>query len=207
METDALPVLMKTKIFKRNGMRVYYPVVYGLPSATVQQQINQTIVDTVDMLMSEQYEQQGFDHFDEVIGLYEVKTNERKILSLSFTNYAIAKQAAHGLTIMASQTFNVETGQIYSLADLFIEDSNYIEVLSRHVQAQIDKREIPLLEPFTGIRSDQDFYLADKSIVLYFQPYEITAGYYGFPMFPISVYALETIINPDGPLNSLATNS
>src|SRR5699024_1432485 len=130
-------------------------------------------------------------HFAEMLGTYEVKTNERNILSISFSNYAIFPQAAHGLTLMKSLTINTETGEVYNLNDLFKESSNYVDVLSSIIANQIMERDIQVLEPFTTIRPDQDFYIADKSLVIYFQLYELTAYVYGFPMFPISVYDLE----------------
>src|SRR5690625_7638876 len=39
------------------------------------------------------------DAFTEMIGTFEIKTNERNVLSLTLTNYAIAYHYAHGLTL------------------------------------------------------------------------------------------------------------
>ncbi|WP_368073024.1 RsiV family protein [Virgibacillus salinus] len=57
------------------------------------------------------------------------------------------------------------------------------------------------------MQPDQDFYIADKALVIYFQLYEITPYVFGFPMFPISVYAIKDIINEDGPLGRMAENN
>lgn len=207
MLNQALPVMIQTRIIDQNGMLIYYPQVYGLANDKIQKKINQEIFAAVNYLMEQQHELQDFNYFNEIIGLYEIKTNERNILSISFTNYAISEHAAHGLTIMKSLTFNVQTGKTYSLAELFKPNSNYVEVFSNLISKQIKARDIPLLEPFTKIQADQDFYIADKSLVIYFQAYEITAGYLGFPMFPISVYTLENIIKETGPLGIMATNN
>lgn len=68
-------------------------------------------------------------------------------------------------------------------------------------------RNIQLLEDIKGIRDNQDFYIADKSIIVYFQLYEITPYVFGFPMFPISVYELVDIIDENGILGRLASPS
>src|SRR5690625_4358036 len=191
MPAGNLPVSIKTMVIKREGMTIYYPQVILMRDVGVQKKINQTIFQRVQYLIKQQHIQQDAEEFVEVIGTFEIKTNERNLLSLSLSNYAYAPLHAHGLTLMKSLTFDSMTGRLYSLQDLFRPDSDYIEVLNG----------------FATISSDQDFYLADKSLVLYFQLYEITAYYFGFPMFPISVYEIEDILAEDGPLARLVTNN
>ncbi|GAB3044118.1 DUF3298 and DUF4163 domain-containing protein [Virgibacillus ainsalahensis] len=207
MVTSTLPVTIQTMVIKQQGTTIYYPSVVGLQDQHVQQRINQTIVQLMQFLVHQQYEQQGANTFTEMIGTFEIKTNERNILSLTLTNYAIAYHYAHGLTLMKSLTFDTQTGGNYTLQDLFRPGSNYTDVLSRIVQKQIKARDIQLLGDFPGISPNQDFYIADKALVLYFQTYEITPGYVGLPMFPISVYELQDIIDENGPLGRMAANS
>lgn len=207
MSPQALPVMIRTQVIQQNEKMIYFPEVIGLNNLSVQHKVNQEIYHLVQTLIREQYEQQDTNVFAEMIGTYEIKTNERNILSLSLSNYAIFPQAAHGLTFMKSLTFNMKTGKSYTLQELFKPNSNYVEFLSEIIQKQIKERNIPLLEPFTTIRPDQDFYIADKALVIYFQLYEITPYYYGLPMFPISVFDLVDILDDDGPLGVMATNS
>lgn len=202
-----LPVSIQTMVIEQQGMTIYYPQVIGLQNENVQQSINQTIVQLMQYLIQQQYQQQSADHFTEMLSTFEIKTNERNILSLSLTNYAFAYQHAHGLTLMKSLTFDTETGKQYKLKDLFKPDSNYVDVLSSIVQKQINHRDLQLLDKFSHISPDQDFYIADKSLVLYFQLYQITPYYIGFPMFPISVFELQDIIDENGPLGKMAENN
>lgn len=207
MATQTLPVSIQTMVIKQQGSTIYYPQVVGLQNTNVQQSINQSIFQLVQFLVQQQYQQQGADAFMEMIGSFEIKTNERNILSLSLSNYAFAYQHANGLTIMRSLTFDTDTGRSYNLKDLFKPGSNYVDVLSQIVQKQISERNIHLLGKFPGISPDQYFYIADKALVLYFQPIEITAHYFGFPMFPISVYEIQDIIDENGPLGRMAVNN
>lgn len=181
---------------------IEYPMVRDLESPIVQHRINRAIVSQVDALMREQ----GYykDQKTEMLGWYEVKTNERGILSLTIGNYAFTYPSAHGLTIVKALTFNVKTGESYELKDLFKPGSDYVKVLSDIVAQQIKDRQIDFLDEFKGIAPDQDFYIADKSLVLFFQLYEITPYYMGLQYFPISVYQLQDIITEDGPLGIMA---
>jgi len=195
--------MIQTMVIKQQGTTIYYPQVTGLQNQHVQQKINQTIAQLMRFLVQQQHEQQDADAFTEMIGTFEIKTNERNVLSLTLTNYAIAYHYAHGLTLKKSLTFDTQDGKSYTLQELFRSGSNYTDVLSKLVQKQIKARDIPLIGDFPGISPNQDFYIADKALVLYFQAYGITPGYIGIPMFPISVYELQDIIDENGPLGRM----
>lgn len=184
-----------------------YPFAAGLRNPAVQNIINCRIINTVNELIYEQTGkllEQGYKSPQMTIqGWYELKTNQRGVLSLSLGNYTIAYPAAHGLTIIKSLTFDINTGKEYTLGELFKPGSNYVGILSEIIEKQIKEREIPLLGEFKGIRPDQDYYIADKALVIYFQLYEITAYAFGFPMFPISVYEIQDIIKEYSPLSAM----
>jgi hypothetical protein len=192
-----LPVNISTVRVSRPKLRVYYPQVKGLKDKGVQDRINKKIYKETDKLIKEQgyYE----NPLTEVTGYYEIKTNQRNVLSLSLINYAFSG-GAHGLTLIRSLTFDIDTGKEYQLSELFKAGSNYRQRLSEIIREQIKEREIPLLGEFEGIRADQDYYIADKSLVIYFALYEIAPYVYGLPHFPISIYEIEDIIAEGSPL-------
>lgn len=206
MATEALPVPILTMTMQYGRTTIHYPQVMGLMETSVQQSINKAIYEKVQALIQEQEEQQNTESFGEMIGTFEIKTNERHVLSLTLTNYAIPYQAANGLTLIKGMTFDTTKGKKYTLSELFKKGSDYTEIPSRLVEEQINARNIPVLEEFTGIKPDQDYYIADKALVLFFQELEITPHYIGSPMFPISVFALEDIFTESGPLGRMATN-
>lgn len=179
---------------------VYYPYVLGLKNRSVEILINSSIVSTLNKILVEL----GYHDSNllEMVGEFEIKTNERGILSLSLTVYSFTG-GAHGMTIVKSLTFDVATGKQYELKDLFKDDSQYVKILSNIIAIKIKDWETLLLDKFTQIRSDQDFYLADHSLVIYFQLYEITPYVAGFPYFPIPILDIQDIIKPDGPLERL----
>ena len=200
MMDKKFPVCISTMKLVMPRLEVYYPVVSGLHNLNVQRKINNNILSLAYQMIKDQgyYENPQTT----MTGYYEIKTNERGILSLSLTNYAFSG-GAHGMTIMKSLTFNIETGKMYSLGDLFKSGSDYVNVLSEIIKKQIKERDIPTIEEFDQIRPNQDFYIADKAVVVYFQLYELAPYVYGFPQFPISVYEIQDIIKEDGPLGEM----
>lgn len=205
------PVIVHTRKLPvpNANINISYPVVSGTNTAA-QQKINNEILRLVHSLMDEQVGkliQQGYHEIDiSVTGLYELKNNQRGILSLTISNYTMASPAAHGLTIIKALTFDTETGKSYSLSEQFKPSSNYVMLLSNIIKEQIKERDIPLINDFTSIKPDQDYYIADKSLVIFFQLYDLTPYVYGFPMFPISVYSIEGDIRDGSPLSRMDTN-
>ncbi len=198
-----LPVSIVTKKLPHSlpKVNVYYPVVVHLPNANVQSKINHTIVKTLNEILLEI----GFHdaNLRELIAYYELKTNQRGLLSLNLIAYSFTG-GAHGMTIIKSLTFDTKTGKQYELNELFKPGSDYVKILSDIIRQRIKDWNIDLLDPpFKEIRSDQDFYIADTTLVIYFQQYEITPGVWGFPYFPIPILDLADIIEPDGPLNRM----
>ena len=159
--------------------------------------MNKAIAAANQQLLKEQ----GFPSKDiqQMDGTFEIKTNQRGVLSLSLLNYVFTG-GAHGNTLQKSLTFDADTGRSYKLGELFKQDSNYEARLNAIIQAQIKARQLPLLVDYPGITADQDFYIADKSLVIYFPLYAIVPYAWGFPYFPISVYEIQDIIDEAGPL-------
>ncbi|MFS0722296.1 DUF3298 and DUF4163 domain-containing protein [Paenibacillus sp. 1P07SE] len=184
-------------------IEIWLPVVQGLPDHAARNRINEAIRTAAGALAAEQGSLE--DPRSEMLGWFEVKTNEKGVLSLSLFNYAYTG-GAHGLTLQRSLTFLTHTGDLYTLPQLFKPGSDYVRQLSTMIKAQIEARQVPVLQPFERIRPDQDFYIADRSLVIYFQIYELTPYVYGFPYFPISAYALQDIIAEEGPLGPMVVN-
>ena len=197
-----LPVSIRTKMLPHASteVKVYYPVVFNLPNHGIQQKINQAIVTTLNKILIEQsyYE----TSLVELLAYYELKTNQRGILSLNLIVYSFTG-GAHGMTIIKSLTFDTKTGKQYTLKELFKPEADYEKELSSIINKKIVDWNIQLLGKFEGIRSDQDFYIADTVLVIYFQLYEITPYVWGFPYFPIPILDIADIIQPDGPLDRM----
>lgn len=65
----------------------------------------------------------------DITGTYELKNNDKGVLSITLENYAFAGDA-HGNTIVKALNFDIMTGHIYTLPELFKPNSNYIKRIS-----------------------------------------------------------------------------
>lgn len=205
MTQNQLPATVLTRTVTGSSRRIYYPQLAGLANQQAERQINRILFQTVQGLIRDQQNVQ-VPGDTQMQGSYEIKNNQRGIFSVTLSNYAYTPQMAHGMSFLGSVTANVNTGTIYTLRSLFKPGSNYVNVISTNIKQQIKQRQIPTLQEFSAISPEQDFYVADKALVIYFQLYEITPYYVGFPMFPISVYELAPILDENGPLGILAAN-
>ncbi|MTI53483.1 DUF3298 and DUF4163 domain-containing protein [Geosporobacter ferrireducens] len=201
---NPVQIITQRMVSSDQRLNIEYPVIVGMVDTAVQHQMNIAIRRLVNKIIIDQGYYQNYQ--TSVEGWYEIKNNQRGILSLNIINFAYTQGAAHGLTVIKSLTFDIQTGKVYTLEDLFKPGSDYVKVLSAIIRRQIKDRDIFLLDDFKDISSDQDFYIADKCLVIYYQLYELTAYAFGFPMFPISVYEIQDIIREDGPLGVMAVN-
>lgn len=200
MDIYDYPVDIENLNLEMPKLKINYPQVFGLENIFIQDKINQDILETIYNMITGQgyYENQD----TEITGTWELKNNNKGILSLTLINYAYSG-GAHGLTIVKGLTFNVKIGLKYELRDLFKKDSDYVSKLSNIIKKQIQERDISVLGEFENIKKDQDFYIADKCLNIFFKLYEITAYVYGIPYFLISVYEIKDIILDDGPFEKM----
>ena len=195
----SVPVLITTRQLPNpsHSISIVYPEVHLPHLPVVQHSLNTQIRNELNQLLIEQ------NYYDpnlvELIVYFEIKTNERNMLSLTLIAYSFTG-GAHGMTVVKAMTFETQTGKRVSLYDL-LGSQDFEKPLSDRIRTKIDEWGVELLDPpFTEIRRDQDFYLADTSLVIYFQLYEITPYVWGFPYFPIALKDIEHLIPAESPL-------
>lgn len=107
---NTFPVSIKTiKISSESDKTVSYPQVIGMQNQEWERSINQTIAYQTQQLINEQVGNIPTT-VEEMIGSYEVKNNQRQVLSLSLSNYTYHYHAAHGMTYIKSLTFDLKKG-------------------------------------------------------------------------------------------------
>ena len=83
----------------------------------------------------------------------------------------------------------------YSLEDFFKKDSKYKKIINNYIKDYIKQRNIDTVREFNGIEAEQEFYITDAEIVIYFQPYVYTVRTYGPLIIPIPFEKIEKSIN------------
>ncbi|WP_240375852.1 RsiV family protein [Bacillus piscicola] len=196
-----LPVQVQTHAVTTSNISVFFPYLL-LYHPSTQQKLNNVIHQKVNSLFQELNDMGYYEPgVTELIGNYEIKNNQQGIVSFTFSLFANKPGLAHPVELMNSLTANVNTGEVYQLHELFKPGSNANERINTLIEAQIKERQIPVLEEFPGISANQKFYVADQVLVVYFDKYEITPGYVGFPTFPIPIYQLEDLLREDNPFS------
>jgi len=185
---------------------LYYPEVSGLADPQVQTAINdlfrslaegaeatgvQNAADLAPVLL--QYPDmpgQCETYFD-----YQIKYNQKNRISVVFQNYQYAG-GAHGSTVQTAYTLNLQNGQQFALQDLFRDGADYRSAISNVVRDQLAARDLTnaLFQPFSQIRADQDYYLSNNGLVVFFQQYEILPYAAGIQEFTVDYQALHDLL-------------
>ncbi|MFL0252455.1 DUF3298 domain-containing protein [Clostridium neuense] len=182
---------------------IEYPFIQNDNSDKVISKINNNIIDEVSKLFRSQVLLPEEVDFNEIFGTYEIMLNNDDILSILFSMYTYVNKAAHGVTAYSSLTVNTKTGQLYSFNDLFNPKMNYIPIINEISKQYIKDNNIPLINEYNGITKDQQFYLTEDKLVIYYQPYEYTPGYYGIFKIEIPYDKIKNLITPLSPISKL----
>ncbi len=186
---------------KTLSIDVQYPKFTGLEQS-VEQQLNAYFAERIEIPKAHAYvaerqnSQEIFYRPTQLFCNYLVQYNRNGMLSLTLDDY-LYTGGAHGGTIRSGYTFELESGRLRELKDIFAPDTDYVTLLSTHIAEQIRHQDMLTLIEFTSIRPDQDFYLSGDSLVIYFQQYELMPYAYGFPEFRIKLSSLRSWLHPE----------
>jgi hypothetical protein len=198
MQTEK--ALVKERYLTKPRINIRYPFFYGIDDWFVESKINQVIFKELLSILDEQ----NYECSDkEFLGTFQLKVNQKSIVSLILKVFSFSRGTTDEITVMRSLTFNLKTGKKYNLEELFKPVYLYKQQLSNYIQQDIHKNNIPLLEPFKSIKEKQGYYLTPSYLVIYFQQYEYIPKASGFLKIPISYYNIEEMINKDSAIGLL----
>lgn len=195
-----LPSLIQTHHLVSATVDFYYPQIACMENPIIERKINKEIYN---LLLSMIPELTQLDITTYITGYYEIKTNERGILSFILTGMG-EFHGAHPINVIRGMNIDTVTGKVYELKELFRPDSNYVMKLTAIGYEQLKKQGTALYDGrFKEIRTDQDYYIADKNLIIFFQQYEIGPRQSGFPYFSVPIYDIEDLIKENGILERL----
>lgn len=197
-EINKLEIIEKSieEITDKYEVKVKYPMLQGGEKEVIDK-INKVIADyTLDWIndikllgeeYSKEYKKSGNEMPKmEAYSLFE-SFHTDELISLPVTYYQYTG-GAHGLTTKVAYNYNLKTGKILKLKDLFKEGFDYKSIIDKKVREDIEKEKDIYFENgalFKGISENQAYYLNRDSIIVYFQQYEIAPYSSGIREFKI----------------------
>jgi hypothetical protein len=123
----------------------------------------------------------------EIYSRYTVSKDNDKLISL-YNDYYEYLGGAHGMTTRTSYTIDKDKESLLTLKDLFVKGYDYKDIINREIRAEINKNPQNYFDSgsvFKGISENQNFYIEDDNLVIYYQLYDIAPYVFGIPEFKI----------------------
>src|SRR3972149_2483158 len=119
----------------------------------------------------------GFDHPSTFLSGYQIHAATQSLVSLEMDLSIYHAGAAHPLPSTLTVTFNLESGQPLTLADLFTPGTDYLQRLAELAQKQLHARGSLLFEGGLQPTAEnfQHWVVNDRGLTLIFDVYQVTA--------------------------------
>lgn len=174
------------------------PVVEGIKDENIQKNINDKFQQAVEAMKIELNtgaieHKQNAEEMDFPFHKYQLYTRSGpyfengKILSM-YVDYYFYSGGAHGMTDRHAYNYDLETGKTLSLKDLFMPGYEFKKMIDEAIAAEINQRPddfFPAEYGFQGIAAEQNYYLQNDTLVIYFNQYEIAPYAAGIQEFRI----------------------
>lgn len=131
---------------------------------------------------------------------YFVSLNADCVLSMYRDAY-VYTGGAHGNTLRKSDTFSLQTGSLIALAGLFSNDMDWrfrlLDAILRQAEQNMSENPHLYFENYRELIlkyfDSNNFYLTEKSIVIYYQQYEIGPYAIGIQTFDIPYQSVNAV--------------
>ncbi|MEI6286912.1 MAG: DUF3298 domain-containing protein [Bacillota bacterium] len=185
------PVLLNYKSIVNDKETVYIPQVYGMKDAVIQTAVNKLLSMDIDVDL-QTWDKNWQDMYNATqpeirSGLhfwftFDQNYNKENILSVAMSEYSFAG-GAHGMAFQYAHTIDLLSGKEIVLSALFNDKSDWKGMINAYITSEIKYYQRDL--KFEGIKDDQNYYLSNQGLVIFFNPYEIGPWVEGMPTFVI----------------------
>ena len=185
---------------------IVYPQIKKLSSKSVEDTINKKLKEEFLGDYENTEKETAEDTFFASTEIKFLVEKNKDLLSVNLFAYFYPIGAAHGSQYDAWYHFDLKTGNLFELEDLFKKDAPYKNILSSIVsdQRRIDINiysdiDFNLNRVYEiEVSKNQNFILSKDCLSIYYQPGEIDAYAAGFVTFDIPYGKIIDIINVDG---------
>lgn len=173
-----------------NGINIKYPHFIGFDDRKIQEEINKKVLD--QFTKDEGILEEKYDYF---------KTNYEiikmgNIIQVNKLEKILMRNKIEEDTNREIYNINLDSGEFYTLEDIFKDDSNYIEkinnIISEKLLLEIDNIGIKKIAP---VRRNQDFKIKDDKLYLYLRYEDSLRVLKGYEEIELDLEELKDIIN------------
>ncbi|MPQ43540.1 WG repeat-containing protein [Clostridium tarantellae] len=189
--------VIKVKYKGNINYLVYYPKLNGMKNKKEQQKVNR-ILKSLSMYYEESKDENVYLK-NYYYTNFEVQFFNKNLFIPNINSYHYTIGDAHGISKKQTPIIDLNTGVFYKLKDLFYENSKWDEKINNIIENKIkEMSEYKIFQDgFKGINENVGFYVNDKCLFIYFNPYEIAPYSSGIITFKISFNDLEFFINKE----------
>lgn len=150
---------------------IVYPSITSV-SKFVSAKINDKIYDYVEAVEKKQAKLKKEGKQPQLSMAYDIKANDKGILSIVIYTYQIEEKAANGMMTAKAFTFNTATGRSLARGDF---GSLSVDTLNQKIEAWAEEHPDTLYKDFKGVTEIPKEFYADEEHTMYilFQPTEI----------------------------------
>jgi len=138
---------------------------------------------------------------------YEVLSPPGDILSLRYIVVGYGDGAAHPYHFTRTLTFDIERGEVVRLEDLFLPNTNPLQVISDYCKAELYQRDIAFDSFITGADPTEENYrnwnLTADGLYITFDEYQVAAYAAGAQTVLVPYSQLTSILDPSGPVSKI----
>ena len=204
LNEDNSNVKIVDKIYKSKNnyldINVIVPQVTGISDKKQEDSINDKIIKWTESWINEVKEiaDEYFKDKPTPLMPYQLYaryklTNNSDIISF-YIDYYQFSGGAHGITNRIAYNIEKSSGIEMQLKDIFKDNYNYKDVINKEISRQISKdpdRYFTGKDGFNGIGDNQNFYIKNNTVIIYFGLYEIAPYAAGISEFIIPNNLLE----------------
>lgn len=142
---------------------------------------------------------------------YQMSLKTADLISLTFYVNTYYEGAAHGNQHTIAFNYDLTTGRVLALKDLFKPGSDYLKVISDYATAELKKKLLPdadeeWIEKGAGAddKNYRSWNIKKDGLFITFDPYQVVYYAAGPQEVTIPYSVLKNIIDPQGPLAKVA---
>lgn len=188
--------------------------VFGGTDKTVSEDFNKTTEEYIDEMKDQfmWYVSHKYEGYVNEQVSYQILRNDDRLFSVRFLTTVNAASSGEYDRCL---TYDKKRKTLLALKDLFLEDSDYIGIISKEIVRQMTECNAageadyfvsgagwPEEDCFREISADHDFYIDGQNrLVLVFDKYEVAPGSMGVPEFVIETKLIKNILQEEAPLD------